>query len=599
MVLMRSISQQAAAELIALLLKGPLGPFFIMHSIKDISLKPIWIFIGAFLWAVTWILPNHAYPWTSFLAEANSALVICLVGIAIIAKCKYVINITNIVLILLFVSLIPVVQYLLGILPYAGQAWMAFFYMFGFTLAVCIGQQEVRNNSTILLQIMCGALIIAALFSALIQIGQWSGVGHSTGWLSLWLSPSSSQRPSANIGQPNQLASLHLWGILSVILLFSLKLLTRKFGIFLCLILVLGLALTQSRAGILGFSFTIIFLWIMQVKKIIKLNKFDILLIGIIFLIALLGHSILAREMLLDGDLSIIERSAGEMRIRGWMLFLDAILQRPWLGYGWYEVMPAQLAVAERHLDMHALFAQSHNLIIDIFIWIGIPLGFTIVTLMAFFLSKSLGLLSGAVNWIVMAMLVTITIHAMVEFPLHYGYFLWPAGILLGSLDRKTNSKAVVFSCSKTPTLIGLVSCLIFTLLVIRDYLPIEEAVMDTRIEQNRVLGPEVKVPDVLILDQLQTQLWMLQFKPYQGMSRSELAKVETITRTYPSVQFVMKYIVALAINDNILEAQRWMFILNSIGYVSWQIPLSKHWEVLQGIYPQLEHIEWLPPTDR
>ena len=54
---------------------------------------------------------------------------------------------------------------------------------------------------------------------------------------------------------------------------------------------------------------------------------------------------------------------------------LDAISRAPWLGYGWNEMSVAQSLVAPDHPAVREMVDHSHNMLLDLMVWNGVPLG--------------------------------------------------------------------------------------------------------------------------------------------------------------------------------------------------------------------------------
>lgn len=100
---------------------------------------------------------------------------------------------------------------------------------------------------------LAGALTIAALISVWLALYQWT-LQPSNIWIAD-LPPNA--RPFANLAQPNQLATLLSMGLAAVLFFYEKHTLHRISSSLLALLLLFGIALTQSRTPWL----MAIFLW--------------------------------------------------------------------------------------------------------------------------------------------------------------------------------------------------------------------------------------------------------------------------------------------------------------------------------------------------
>lgn len=134
---------------------------------------------------------------------------------------------------------------------------------------------------------------------------------------------------------------------------------------------------------------------------------------------------------------SLAERaSSGYLRFNIWTQMLLAVQQHPWLGYGWNQTSVAQMSA-------YALFPTSewttsaHNVLLDLIIWNGVPIGTVMIAYFAcwLFLNQQA---KETISIIAIMMVCTVLIHAMLEFPQRYAYFLLTCGFLLGVIQAQT-----------------------------------------------------------------------------------------------------------------------------------------------------------------
>jgi O-antigen ligase len=106
-----------------------------------------------------------------------------------------------------------------------------------------------------------------------------------------------------------------------------------------------------------------------------------------------------------------------------WPVLIDAAWQAPWFGYGWNQVGRAQLATALAHPSANHWFTDSHNLVLDLVLWAGIPLGFLLAALLAWWFVRQVRRCTDPDRWALLLAISAVLLHAMVEYPHSYLYF--------------------------------------------------------------------------------------------------------------------------------------------------------------------------------
>ncbi len=156
-----------------------------------------------------------------------------------------------------------------------------------------------------------------------------------------------------------------------------------------------------------------------------RLNKnllFYFLIIYIVFILVLPKFS---SSLGVIGTADIITRSTtGYLRIPMWKQMLIAIKEQPLFGYGWNQVSVAQLSVFLKY-PTDEWVEHSHNIILDIFIWNGIPLGILIVGFIGWWLYQLSKLAISIEAFAALSMVGAVLVHAMLEFPLEYAFFFY------------------------------------------------------------------------------------------------------------------------------------------------------------------------------
>ncbi|MFY8043270.1 MAG: Wzy polymerase domain-containing protein, partial [Rhodoferax sp.] len=124
-------------------------------------------------------------------------------------------------------------------------------------------------------------------------------------------------------------------------------------------------------------------------------------------------------------------------RLSGWIRLSEASLLSPWAGYGWGQIISANFAVAENFQGNFGLFAQSHNGVLDLVLWNGYVLAAIIMAVVIVVCVQTYRRNKSLVELHYVGFLIVLGVHSMLEFPLHYAYFLLPFGLIVGILQSR------------------------------------------------------------------------------------------------------------------------------------------------------------------
>ncbi len=456
---------------------------------------------------------------------------------------------------------LPWGQYFIGLLPYAGQAWISSAYLLGFLLALLAGARWEQASPDQLAHAFFMAIGMAAIASVGLQLYSWLGLSES-GAMGIWALGVAGGRPYANLGQPNQLATLLLWGLMACLWAYLHRAISGVTAIFVAAFLLLGLALTQSRAGFLSLTFMLGAVWFWRGLWPSRRLPWSALGLYVYFLTCSPLLRWLNAALLLGQDeLYLIVQRQGDLRLSAWRLFVQAIVDRPWLGYGWTDVSSAQMAVADQFSSLGGIFQQSHNLFLDLMLWTGLPIGLLIAGLLARWFWLRCRALRQPEDAALLLLLGAVGIHALVEFPLQYAYFLLPVGLVMGILNVRLGAHVV----GTTPRwmLSGLwLSAALVAGVTVRDYAHVDASYTLLRLEQSIIgqgRGPMGGPPDVWVLTQLREWILVARYKARPGMSQQELNQLTVLTQANPSLPLAYRLAMALALNDRPGEAREWL----------------------------------------
>ncbi|MDC5235509.1 Wzy polymerase domain-containing protein [Acinetobacter baumannii] len=528
-------------------------------------MQVFFLFLAAILLGFAWLSPFHYNPWVMFSSEMSTFAA----GLSVLAALFYHhIKIPRAQILLLPLTLIPIVQWGFGLVFDLSTALLSTFYLLGFWFMVLAGynlslDQKKRD------QIFSGfslLIIITSLFTSLIAIFQWLNIeSHLIYTLHLI-----GNRPYGNFGQPNNMATFLIIGLLGCLYLYEKHKVTLWLLLPSALIILFTIALSQSRTSWIVFPFLLIY-W--MVKQFGQQKRFrfvqGLLWCLAFFLIAGLILPYITQFIEFSTNTEITETSSfvaragsGHERIGMWIQILHAIAQQPWLGYGWSQTSVA-VVDSIQYGTVHVWFNSAHNILLDIIIWNGIPISIVII---AYFACWFLWLNQQAketISIIAIMMVCTVLIHAMLEFPQRYAYFLLTCGFLLGIIQAQTPVlKGIVLNKQVLRLIWGI--SLILLLAIWRDYnvyVTNSNLLFKNKQPNAEVLGSN----QIFVLTQFEQRLKWIEMKPKTTLSDADLAVWGNFVKNKATPYNLRKYAQLLAYNGKVEQAEQQIFILQHL----------------------------------
>lgn len=528
-------------------------------------MQVFFLFLAAILLGFAWLSPFHYNPWVMFSSEISTFAA----GLSVLAALFYHhIKIPRAQILLLPFTLIPIVQWSCGLVFDLSTALLSTFYLLGFWFMILAGynlslDQKKRE------QIFSGfslLIIIISLFTSLIAIFQWLNIeSHLIYTLHLI-----GNRPYGNFGQPNNMATFLIIGLLGCLYLYEKHKVTLWLLLPSALIILFTIALSQSRTSWIVFPFLLIY-W--MVKQFGKQKRFrfvqGLLWCLAFFLIAGLILPYITQFIEFSTNTEITETSSfvaragsGHERIGMWIQILHAIAQQPWLGYGWSQTSVA-VVDSIQYGTVHVWFNSAHNVLLDIIIWNGIPIGIVIIAYFACWFVWLNQQAKETISIIAIMMVCTVLIHAMLEFPQRYAYFLLTCGFLLGIIQAQTPVlKGIVLNKQVFRLIWGI--SVILLVAIWRDYnvyVTNSNLLFKNKQPNAEVLGSN----QIFVLTQFEQRLKWIEMKPETTLSDADLAVWGSFVKNKATPYNLRKYAQLLAYNGKVEQAKQQIFILQHL----------------------------------
>lgn len=565
--------------------------------------------VGLLLLLLSWVQPLHLMPWMSWHSEMLSFAALSLLvarglwlawrGTATTSALPF----PALAWVLLGLLLLVGVQTLAGQIVFAGDALVLGLYLLLSAGALALGaasacaaqDQRPQSNQPDALVLLASALLLGALLSSVAALVQLTGVWDGADWINR---TGTLRRPGGNLGQPNQLGTLLLMGLASLVYLWEKGKLGWSSALSIFVVLVTGVAVTESRASQLSLL-TLVVWWFIGRQRIgFKLGVGAVLAAaGILMTAFWLWPQIVE---LTDSGAGVSRPSSQAMLSGGgrwivWPQLWDAVLLHPWAGWGLREVSTAHNAVAHAY-SVSEPYSYSHNFVLDMALGMGLPLTTVLVSAAVYGLWRRISAVQSLNAWFCLAAIVPVLVNSMLEFPYAYAYFLVPVMFLLGRLDAEVVGQAGGQIKRGLASAIFIIACALGAGTVI-EYVEIEEDFLVARFEVLRIgQKPEAHVqPKIHLLTQLRALLKGARLVPKPDMEISELELARRMAMRFPWPATQNRYALSLALNGQPEEARRQLQVMRAQYRHNERIYASvkeKWLEMAQTQYPQLRDTE-------
>jgi len=520
---------------------------------------PVW----AMLSALPWLLPLHAPPWPMFWSEALMAALLLPVAAWAVWRAGGRVRIDALTAGCAAVALLPLLQAWAGRLLIPGEAPLASLYLGAFALTLLVARQAQEQAPGRLVDALFAGLAAAALASTGLALYQRLGLDV----LGLLVAPSPERdRAVANIGQPNNLATLLLWGLVAVG--WGVRRGSIGAAVAWCAsaFLLVGVVLCQSRTAWLGLALlACVALFCRPLAGPSRRARLAFVASLALWCLAVVAVASGWGGWAGEGTVRTLDQQvAAGTRPTLWRMALTAIAAEPWAGWGWNQGVTVHVAYAER-FPIPEIMQFAHNVVLDLLLWNGVPLGLLILAGLGAWGWRQWRGPQDAERALLLTALALFLLHASLELPHAYLYFLLPAAVMMGTLSAGRPSATLAHAPA---ALVGAAVAVHGVALAVAaiDYGRIQDdleafAFRSARI--GRLVVPAA--PELRLLGALQAALVQMRTEPARGMAPADLEAMRRTASRYPGHGLLLRYAEAAALNGRPDEARRALGVLCAV----------------------------------
>lgn len=542
-----------------------------------------WVLLAVCL-SAPWLIPVHTEPWPTLYSEVVAGLVMLPFAAWVLAARRGRLEFDALSIGFALVALVPLLQAAGGLFLFPAEAPVVSVYLVGLSLAVAVARSSEAYAPGRLSDALFAGLVIASLASTALALAQWLHLD----WGPLLAAIPGGVRTVANVGQPNELSTLLVWGLVGLWWAHLNRHIGGGVTLLAAAFLLVGVASTQSRTGWLAVG--MLFITGLASPASLGSAKHRVAFMGLGLWFVLLVLVWPAATHLVDGGdaLSLNAQLSIGQRPEIWAMMIDGICHRPWFGYGWNQGRLVQLSVLPNYSDLKIGVQHAHNLVLDLMVWNGVPLGLGLVALLGAWFLWQLRCATTAAQVLLMLALSTFMLHCMLELPHCKAFFLVPAALMMGTLNARSVLPAML-RVPRAAAAFGVAVLAGALVLMWIEYRRIEVDLLSYRMRVARIGHlPSPPSPDIHVLSGLQSALVNLRIEPRAGMDAKELERMRRTSIRYPIESALFRYAKAAALNGQTLSAQeslsRWCLLFPKdrcdVARTAWGEFVTEHPEI-------------------
>ena len=410
-----------------------------MRSLPSIKLAYFSLAFVGLLWTLPFLQPRHYFP-LPMLESEWLAFALGLIALILLAtKRAWLDGLPALAIAPLGLAGLVLVQAALGRVPYAAQAFTAALYLVWAALLIALGAALRRElGMSRVVSTLAWCVVIGGELSAAAGLLQYYGIPTV---LDPLIMPRVTGQIYGNLAQPNHFANYTALALCSLIYLFAVGRLRETGTILLAAPLLFVLGLSGSRSAWLYLAAAFVLAALMRAGRSDAQGRrlfvsAGLLLVGfylaqwmsaLAWLAPDTGSAVTATDRLLS-PVGIGERL--QMWREAWWMFLQApVFGLGWGQFAWHDFL---LKAHDGAQVLPAVATNAHNLLLQLLAETGLAGALLIAggLLLWLYDLRHGGL--DAERWWVLALLATIGIHSLLEYPLWHAYFLGVATVALG-----------------------------------------------------------------------------------------------------------------------------------------------------------------------
>ncbi|KVQ95824.1 PglL family O-oligosaccharyltransferase [Burkholderia ubonensis] len=405
---------------------------------------------------VPYAITNHTYPIPTFYSEFSALALYLLLGASVILLARTSRPASPFAAPAAFAAplgfaAVLVAQVALMPLRVPSMNWLAVGYLGAALVAMQAGYVLAREQlAEAAARIMAGALLIGGVFAVFCQVVQLFRLESVLSPFVVVYNIAVERRPYGNMAQANHLATYIAFALAGALYLVQTRRLAVWAWLMLSVVLSGGLALTVSRGPWLQVAVMVVAgFWMARAESRDKPGapanvRARAWLMPVLLAAVFVAVNGAVRWANLHYHLNLAVSAAERMRDAGqiaprlalWKYGLAMFREHPLLGVGWGEFPSHQFALA-RALGGVEIANNSHDIFIDLLAKSGLlGLGVLVVTLVLWFV-RALRAPQTSTRVFGFALVGVLLMHALVEYPQQYMFFLLPVMFVIGLLEAK------------------------------------------------------------------------------------------------------------------------------------------------------------------
>lgn len=513
-------------------------------------MKKICLLVALFAWFAMLGITDHYLPWVSWHGEVMACVALFFLWLSLIFQRPKVLKVSIPVTAYFFLIIGGgvTIQALCGQMLFLSDLFLGWLNIALIVLSVCLGfyYAKISHRSS------CGGIdafatvILATAFVLAVQaMVRALDLDFMTDWI---VGVGAKRRPGSNLSQPNHLATFLNWGVVCLTYLHFKGRVRVFFFYFALSLLAFGLVLAESRTGLLSFTCICAVLAYMRVdgravKSLGLLVAWCATCISFVW-----WPDIWNFIQIIDvAPPGINVNSSG--RIELWLQTLRAIAIHPFIGWGYRQFAWAHMSTLA-DVDSAIVATYSHNLILDLLVWFGLPFGSLLTLLMFRWICNQVMCSRTLEQKIALLFLLPFGIHTMLEFPHMYLYFLIPVSLSIGALSAFQVAAPKIQLPSRVFHGIYVVVFLLATWSVY-EYFLLEEDFRLARFASARVGSDPINYQksNTYLLNQVADLVDVVRQTPIDGMETEDIEQARRVAIYYPWLGTLSKYAMILSMN--------------------------------------------------